>query len=105
VLIKSVGAEEQADNRPLAVRIDPNPFRHATWISVGMRAEGLGLRIYDATGRLVNSFDLPSSLSPNSYALKWNGTDQGGVPLPAGIYILKGVAGGQEFLQKIVKLR
>ena len=110
-----VAIAESGSDRMGLLSISPNPFRHATWISVGIRVpskmdensrfsygtEGLGLRIYDIAGRMVKSFSLPTaySLLPT---VVWNGTDQNGQAIPDGIYFLR-LDGGP--LEKIIKVK
>ncbi len=86
--IALIGTDETVPDRIAAgvLSASPNPFHHATRISVGIRAEGLGLRIYDKTGRLINTMALNLSLNPNSQSLMWNGTDQTGQSVPKGVY-------------------
>jgi hypothetical protein len=96
-----VGVAESGLDPKSLISITPNPFRHATWISVGIKDEGLGLCIYDAGGRLVNSFDLRNT----QYAIRWSGTDQNGQSVPAGIYFagIKTPSGME--IKKIIKIR
>jgi hypothetical protein len=97
------GIAETRSEKPIGAKITvhPNPFQHATWISVGIRDEGLGLRIYDATGRLVNSFVLRNT----PCALRWDGTDETGKTIPPGIYFIRMQAGEKTETVKIVKLK
>jgi hypothetical protein len=45
------------------------------------------LCIYDATGKLVRSFDLTHSLAPSlSYSLSWDGRYANGITVPSGVY-------------------
>ncbi len=110
VLINSVGTEEQTSNGlPMTLRCEPNPFRRATRISVGIRSatqfggEGSGLRIYDITGTLMKTMVFNSFLNPNSQSLTWDGTDQTGHPVPAGIYFVTAAGGPNTVVEKIVK--
>jgi hypothetical protein len=89
--------------KPLSFRVSPNPFRRATQISAGIRAEGLGLSIYDALGRLVMSFSL-SDIGHPSWVI-WRGEDDAGHPVPAGVYFVKLTAGGSTVTEKILKLK
>jgi hypothetical protein len=77
----------------------PNPFTQMTEISFsgGHSAEGIELRIYDVTGRLVRSFD-PDGLRTKgqwddatirlSDHITWDGSDELGNDCPPGVYIL-----------------
>ena len=74
----------------------PNPF----YAKLQIRVPGSALSgsqsaayIYDAAGRLVRRFDLPRLLLSATYSLIWDGTDQRGRSLPAGIYLIRLAAG------------
>ena len=61
--------------------------------------------IYDVTGRLVREvgvFRAPAASS--SFEVTWDGRDEQGLVVPAGIYFARGT-GGFEFLRKSVRLR
>lgn len=102
------GIEEQPLVNPLAtplhLDITPNPFRTMTIISIGseQRAEGIELKIYDATGRLVTSF------GTTPYALRttllWNATDDAGNPIPPGVYFVRLHAQNAHAIKKIIKI-
>jgi hypothetical protein len=71
--------------------------------NAGIRAEGLGLSIYDISGRLVKKF----TLGPTSAAevVVWTGDDNLGRPVAAGVYFVKLTADGKENVDKAVLLR
>jgi hypothetical protein len=102
-----VGVAESSSDRMGLLSISPNPFRTQTYIKIGLRVpsggsgasfqdfqtEGLGLSIYDAAGRIVNSFALRNT----SYAIHW------GQSVPDGIYFagIKTPSGWE--IKKIIK--
>lgn len=67
----------------------PNPFTNTTKIDLQLPSSNSQptLRIYDATGKLVKNFSLLTSnfLLPTSVV--WDGRDDQGHSLPAGVYI------------------
>ncbi len=87
-----IGVEETTEGAsamPL-MTISPNPFHKTTNINIESatklgRIEGVELKIYDTSGRLVRIFTLPTfySILPT---VVWNGTDQDGRRLPTGVY-------------------
>jgi hypothetical protein len=81
-----IAAVEERKKQSLEVRLQavPNPFRTITSISIGHSAKSMELKIYDMAGRIIRSFTLGSMLS----ALCWDGTDQVGRPVPAGVYFI-----------------
>jgi hypothetical protein len=105
-----------AANQLLGIYAYPNPFSKLTTVSFNIEhnAERIGLTIYDASGRLVRSFDLESSI-PGSTSqsgtdqnqksvVKWDGTDNFGNRLPAGVYFVTAGAGGKERSVPVVLL-
>jgi len=63
------------------------------------------LRIYDATGRLVKSFNLASCLWPLASVVSWSGDDDLGRKLPAGVYFVRLEAGEFKKVEKAILLR
>jgi hypothetical protein len=68
----------------------PNPFKSQTAIRFTLPAETkVSLKIYDISGKLVKSFPTNhQTLTPN-HCFIWDGTDDFGRKLPAGIYLLR----------------
>ncbi len=82
--------------------IFPNPFHRETKITffVSQETKKAWVEIYDASGRLVKTFDR----SPiNQFT--WDGTDSNGQRVPVGVYFVQGKASGITTSRKVVKLR
>ncbi len=63
---------------------EPNPFRsHLHFLLAGASS---GIDIYDATGRLVRFVAAPANQLPPT-VLMWDGCDNAGRALPAGLYV------------------
>jgi len=105
VMVPLTGIEEgTGQTRPVSLRISPNPFRNQTDIQLQITdnsEKNTSLNIYDVSGRLVKSFALRTA----PYALRWDGTDLGGVPVPAGVYFVKLAAGETSVTEKILRLK
>ena len=75
------------------IAVFPNPFSKTAKISFGKEqsAEGIELKIYDASGRLVRSFPIINLCNPNKSVVSvyWDGTDNAGNHLPAGVYFIR----------------
>jgi outer membrane protein assembly factor BamB len=96
---------------------NPNPFRDRINIrfGLGVKAEesgiedkGLGMRIYDISGRLVKSFALSSATSlsgPYAQSLLWDGSDDHGRTVAAGIYFIRLEAAEKSMIRKIIRIR
>ncbi len=103
------GIEENTDqSKPVFLRIAPNPFRAATQIrwtmdEGRMTKNSTTLKIFDASGRLVR--DLSSLVSHPSSLIMWNGFDQNGQIVPAGVYFVKLGSGPTAVTEKVLRLK
>lgn len=91
-------------------RISPNPFTATTHISItltckGFSAKGIELKIYDLTGRLVKSFPLTTDHSSLYTAVSWDGRDESGVQVTAGVYFVVLKSLNYKTIQKVVLLQ
>ncbi len=90
--------------------ISPNPFTTNTHISltlprIGNTAKGIGLKIYDLSGRLVKSFSLTTDHSALSTAVSWDGTNERGIRVTAGVYFVVLKSLNYSTTQKVVLLQ
>jgi hypothetical protein len=125
------GIAEARGKKPEArygLQIYPNPFSKQTLIhyalstmhyapnSIEQSAESKGntlstmplalsLKVYDAIGRLVRSFLLPTAYSLLPTSVEWNGTDDSGRRLPTGIYFCQLQYGEEKEIRKIIMVR
>ncbi len=85
----------------------PNPFSKLTTISFGKAqgAQGIELKIFDATGRLVRdlSCSTPNALSP--LYIVWDGTDSSNRKLGSGVFFLRFQTGNYSASEKILLIR
>ena len=107
----SVGIEELNTGIiiDIALSAEPNPFRLATSIrfathDTGSMIQDMSLRIYDATGRQVKSFNHESGIVNHESMFSWDGTDDAGKRLPAGIYFIELHMSGNAVSEKVVLL-
>jgi hypothetical protein len=91
------GIEDYANRFDDHFSISPNPFKKATTLSIGQRAEGIELKIYDINGRLVNELEIQSDVI-------WNGNDADGNVLPTGVYICRFADDNKILTRKIIKI-
>jgi hypothetical protein len=67
----------------------PNPFNPSTRIRYDLVSQShVTLRIYDAAGRRVRTL-VDATQPPRRYDLQWNGTDDRGHRLAAGVYLCR----------------
>jgi hypothetical protein len=107
-----VGVEEQhlRETTPI-LTINPNPFRRFTRIKCQLpnpdpphsMAYRTTLKIYDASGCLIKSFALGST--PYALCIFWDGTDDTGKCLPAGVYFCKLECGRITAIEKAILLK
>lgn len=89
----------------------PNPFRGSVNVSFNLDAETFGpgpvpvrVRVFDAAGRLVRTvLDGKSLAGPTR--LTWDGREEGGSRLPAGVYFVNVRAGGKSLSKQVILTR
>ena len=107
----SLGIEENANFKSQNAKLDiyPNPFSTRTSIqyvvgsSQGKDKTLPTICIYDLSGRLVKTL-IPDPLSPIP-AVSWDGTDESGYKLTAGIYFLSLETDNFTQTKKVIKLQ
>jgi hypothetical protein len=90
----------------MKLEIYPNPFYQITNIKFqppNFKTQTT-IKIYDATGRFVKLFLLPTSYFSLPTSISWNGTDDSGDKLPPGIYFCYLVSGRNQMVKKVIKL-
>jgi len=93
-----VSVTELSQNRP-------NPFGASTLIQYRLAEEGPArLTIYDVTGRAVRTL-VNGAASAGSYRVHWDGLDESGRVMPAGIYFCKLKTASASSLKKMVLFR
>ncbi len=104
-----IGIEEQTSHSTVQIpllQVLPNPFKEATGInlSIGQYAKGeIQLNIYDALGRLVRQWDYSTIIQSNR--ISWDGTDERGVRVPAGVFFVTLEIGKTEIVEKAILLK
>lgn len=81
----SSGQAIQADE---AFEVQPNPFSNTVELRFALPvAQDISLLVYDVNGRSVAHYQQTASAGPN--ILRWDGRNEGGQPLPNGVYVAK----------------
>jgi hypothetical protein len=106
-----VGIREEAQwpsGQVLATRLYapmPNPCRGWAAIRYSLNAERrTTLRIHDLAGRVVRTL-VNSQQKPGRYSLRWDGRDNAGRLLAAGVYFCKFRAGDYQATEKLSLMR
>uniref|UniRef100_A0A7C4XKL2 T9SS type A sorting domain-containing protein n=1 Tax=candidate division WOR-3 bacterium TaxID=2052148 RepID=A0A7C4XKL2_UNCW3 len=104
----------QKDNQKILFRVSPNPFKNRLDIRYKIpdtRYEhisdisflpAVGVKIYDATGRLVRQWGYETIRLSNQ--IIWSGDDDSGNRLPSGVYFVKLDFGNQGKTAKVIKI-
>lgn len=101
----ATGVEEAEGNavKDNIVRVHPNPFGGTvTFAYTGEMFEPVDVKIYDVRGALVKTIAVSAG---NNAVATWNGTNEHGMRMPAGVYLYRVQAGNQEMTGKVVKTR
>ena len=103
-----VGIEEQPYpeiSSPLKFNTYPNPFIRQTDICFTLSSDQqLSILIYDLSGRVVRNFG-EMFLSPGEHYINWEGEDDRGEQVGAGVYRISVNLSDQKYSQILVKLR
>jgi hypothetical protein len=105
------GEKLKVKSERLKLEIYPNPFRDAVSIKFQIPEQGVAssqksvvsIKIYDATGRVVRQFNHLTNYSFNQVV--WDGTDDSGRRLPAGIYFVRVESDEFKETEKVILLR
>jgi len=108
-LAKAIAQDlEEAEALPTRISLFPNypnPFNPATTIRIGLPEEAnVQLVVYDINGRQVNSLH-EGLLNAGYHTFIWDGTDERGVPVSSGVYLLAMRSTGFHQTQKMIYLR
>ena len=83
----------------------PNPFSGGTGVSFTLsHADEVQVGVYDLSGRVVRSLQR-GKLAAGSHRFDWNGRDEQGRKVPAGVYFVRLEATGRHLDSKLVKLQ
>ncbi|HRY83926.1 MAG TPA: M6 family metalloprotease domain-containing protein, partial [Candidatus Cloacimonadota bacterium] len=82
----------------------PNPFTDQASISFSLRQKAaVRLSIYNLRGQKVKTL-LRDELPSGTHEMKWNGIDDRGLPVSAGVYLYQLESKGQALTRKLLKL-
>lgn len=99
---------------PVAPRVTllqnrPNPIRSLTQIDYSLSGPAgvvpVGLRVFDASGRLVRTLVDGFEGVPADCSIRWDGRDENGRRAASGIYYYRLVVEGVEYSKRLVLLR
>jgi len=99
-------AEQNGSMLVTSLALSPNPFARNLTVtySIGQNTKGAELKIYDASGRLVKLFNHLTAIQPVNQVV-WNGSDDMGRSVPAGVYFVRLEVNGEKKTEKAILLR
>jgi flagellar basal-body rod modification protein FlgD len=68
------------------VRVSDNPARERISIHATIPAGRLGIEVFDVAGRRVATLVREAPVDGGTYAVRWDGLDAAGRPVPSGVY-------------------
>jgi hypothetical protein len=92
-------------SRPVLLGNTPNPVQASTRIAFVLPASSEGqvsLRLFDAVGRRVRSFE--RGFAPGLNEVVWDGTDDRGQSVRAGVYFYRLEVGAMRFTRRMVRV-
>jgi len=101
-----VAGAEGAGTVPTEARllVGPNPFRSSAVIRYQPEGDGfVQIHVFDVVGRRVREI-LPGIVTPNGPAVGWDGRDDFGSPVPAGIYFIRVSEAGLTATRVVVRV-
>ncbi|MEO0160770.1 MAG: T9SS type A sorting domain-containing protein [candidate division WOR-3 bacterium] len=99
-----VEENKQEGLQKISFQVIPNPFQNNCVVKFEIRnpKSEISLKIFDATGRLIKSFNHLTSYQFNK--IVWSGDDEIGRKVPAGIYFVRLETDGQKYIEKVIKI-
>lgn len=83
----------------------PNPFRAETSLRFALgQSSTVGVNVYDVSGRLVRRL-FRGSKATGVHSMDWNGRDDSGAAVSAGVYLVRLDGEGVEHTKSVVRLR
>jgi hypothetical protein len=101
----SVGVTEQLPERPPAlIQAAPNPFRSDVTLRFALPEPGAArIEIFDVAGRRVR--DLIRNGRAGEQQVDWDGRDEAGGSVAAGVYLVRLRAGTEDLSAKVLRVR
>jgi hypothetical protein len=93
----------RARSDALVVQARPQPFVREVDLICTLRApSAIALEVYDMRGRRIRT--LTHGVTSGRQTLRWDGTDDAGAPVPAGVYCYRLTAGTVKAAGRLVRL-
>ncbi len=105
------GVEEDERDEPVRrqefkIAVSPNPMTSEVRIAYALpKASPVDLTVYNISGQVVRRLASESSKAPGRYSIRWDGKNDQGHRVPAGVYFYRLNAGSFSETRKLVAVR
>ena len=97
-------AVADAEGGPATLRVTPNPFRSQVALRFSMPRDGeVDVTVHDLAGRLVRRIER-GNCAAGEQRVVWDGRDQDGRAMGAGIYLVRARAGSLRLTSKVARV-
>jgi len=101
-LPKAIEVSDQKIKPQVQLDISPNPFSQQVKIAFSLtQSQAVSLAIYNLQGQLIRQFKA-GTLEPGEHQNIWDGTDESGIKLPSGMYLVQLKQGEAVISRKIL---
>lgn len=99
VIISSHASQD--DN--IALQVYPNPFKNSANFNYKIKTEArVSVEVYDLSGKIIRNI-FNGIMRSGRHTTSWDGRDEHGVEMPAGIYIIKCQVGEYQETKQLIK--
>jgi len=97
----SLDTDQQQNPAPIELTNYPNPFNASTHIRFLLtQPSKVSLKVYDITGRLIQTILSEKQLTGQRYIYEWDGKDNEGNGVPSGMYLFHLTVGDNQTIKK-----
>ncbi|MCJ7811823.1 T9SS type A sorting domain-containing protein [bacterium] len=97
----SLDTDQQQNPAPIELTNYPNPFNASTHIRFLLtQPSKVSLKVYDITGRLIQTILSEEQLTGQRYIYEWDGKDNEGNGVPSGMYLFHLTVGDNQTIKK-----
>jgi len=100
-----IGVDDTLDLFPPGLAVWPNPAPSGVTLDLTLRHEGqVRVSVHDVSGRHVRLVR-EARLAAGRHPIVWDGRDEGGSPVPSGVYFVRLESGGRPISRRVVLVR
>ncbi len=95
-------------SKPMMIMCRPDPFSDRILFTLAGFTKSnnpVNICVYDIGGRIIKKWTIPAISGSCTLKLTWDGTNDVGQMVPAGIYFIRAESGTSSITEKIIKIR